>query len=361
MPSTIIPFGPQHPSFLEPLNLRLNIEEEKVVGAEINLGYNHRGMEYALAQDHKRSYFLCERVCGICSFHHGCAYAQAMEALYKIEAPVRAKLVRTIFMECQRLTSHLLAVGHIAEAMGYESLFMRMFKEREEVMQLVNRIAGNRVHYSLNTLGGLRKDITYEQAKDIEDTITKLEPNLLEMQKIVHTDRTFRKRLQGVGVLSKEMAEAYCTVGPTARGSGLPHDIRLTGFAGYGVEGMKFEPCYYEEGDCHARTKVRIDECVQSADLIFQALELLRDGPYVNTVKGNPPAGEGWSRVEAPRGELFYYIRAKGESVALDRIKLKTPAFVNVPAVAAMIGGCMVHDVPVIVVSVDPCICCTDR
>ncbi|MEI6795450.1 MAG: nickel-dependent hydrogenase large subunit [Methanomassiliicoccales archaeon] len=360
MPSTIIPFGPQHPTFLEPLNLRLRIEEERVVGADINIGYNHRGMEYALAQDFRRSFFLSERVCGICSFHHGVCYAQAMEDVYKIEVPLRAKLVRTIFMECQRLTSHLLAVGHIAETMGYEALFMKLFKEREQVMQLVNRVTGNRVHYSLNTVGGLRKDITYEQAKDVEDTITALEPQLLDIQKIVHTDRTFRKRLHGVGVLSKAMAETYCVVGPTARGSGLPHDIRLTGFAAYGVEGMKFEPCYYEEGDCHARTKVRIDECVQSADLIFQALELLRDGPFVNAVKTLPPSGEGWSRVEAPRGELFYHIRAQG-AVSLDRVKIKTPAFVNIPAVAAMMGGAMVHDVAVIVVSVDPCICCTDR
>jgi ech hydrogenase subunit E len=126
------------------------------------------------------------------------------------------------------------------------------------------------------------------------------------------------------------------------------------------VDGVKFQSIYYDQGDCYARTMVRMDEVLQSVDLIRQGLNLIRDGEFLTTFKGNPPIGDAYGRVEAPRGELMYWVRGKNE-VQLDRIKLRTPALVNVPAVSVMIKGCRVADVPLITVSVDPCICCTDR
>ena len=355
----IVPYGPQHAAFLEPFNLRLTVEEEVVVGAELNFGYNHRGMEHALAQDYKRTQLLAERVCGICSYHHASVYCQTMETMYGVTISDRAKMVRLIMMECQRLTSHLLALGHIAETIGYENLFMQFFREREGVMQLVNRISGGRVHYSMNAIGGLRKDVSYEQLQDIEATMDRLEPKFLELQRIVRKDLTLRRRLRGIGLLTKKDAMDWCTVGPTSRGSGLPHDVRLTGYGGYGLEGIRFRPVYYEEGDCYARTMVRMDEVVQAVDLIRQALGSIRDGPVQTPVKGHPN-GEAYGRVEAPRGELLYYVRANGTTM-LDRIKLRTPALVNIPALTAMVPGCRFADVAVITVSVDPCVCCTDR
>ncbi len=357
--TSVIPFGPQHSSFLEPMNLKLVLEEETVVGATINIGYNHRGMEYAMAQDYRRTVFLCERICGICSYHHSSCYVQAMENAFNVKVSDRANLVRTIMMECQRLTSHLLALGHTAEALGYENLFMQFFREREDIMMLVNRVSGNRVHYSMNAIGGLRKDVTYEQLKDVEKTMDLVEPRFLELQKVIRTDSTYRKRTRGIGVLKRSDAESYCVVGPVGRGSGMPHDIRLTGFAGYGVDGIKFQPISYEEGDVYARNMVRMDEVLQSVDLIRQALNLIRDGPYLTPTKGHPTA-EGVGRVEAPRGELLYYVKPVGE-VKLDRIKVRTPASVNIPAIAAMIGGAQLADVAPIAVSVDPCICCCDK
>lgn len=360
MPSSfIVPYGPQHAAFLEPFNLKLTVEEEVVVGAQLNFGYNHRGMEHALAQDYKRTQFLAERVCGICSYHHASVYCQALEGMYGITISDRAKLVRLIMMECQRLTSHLLTLGHIAETIGYENLFMQFFREREEVMMLVNRISGGRVHYSMNAIGGLRKDVTYEQLKDIAVTLDRLEPRFQELQRIVRKDMTLRKRLRGIGILSRKDAIDWCTVGPTSRGSGLPHDVRLTSYGGFGVEGIRFQPIYYEEGDCYARTMVRMDEVLQAVDLIRQALYLIRDEPVLVPIKGNPN-GEAYGRVEAPRGELMYFVRGKGE-VMLDRVKLRTPALVNIPALTVMVPGCRFADVGVITVSVDPCVCCTDR
>lgn len=355
--ATTIPFGPQHAAFLEPLNVKLTLDEETVVGAVLNQGYNHRGMEYALSLDYKKSQYLAERVCGICSFHHSSAYCQGMEAIYGIEVPPRARLVRTIMMECQRLTSHLLALGHIAEAVGYENLFMQCFREREYVMMLVNRISGNRVHYSMNVIGGIKRDLSPEGVKDIEATMRSLRPRLQELQRVFGRDSTLSRRTRGVGKLPRPTAWEWGTVGPVSRASGIDRDIRQDGFAAYSM--IKFQSVVREEGDSYARMMVRMDECLRAVDIIEQCLPLLEDGPVAVQAKGHPK-GEAFSRVEAPRGELLYHIRAKGK-LELERIKLRTPALVNVASLLAMLPGCQLADVGTITVSVDPCICCTDR
>jgi Ni,Fe-hydrogenase III large subunit len=356
---SVTPFGPQHPSLLEPIHLRLKVEEEKVVGVDIVIGYNHRGLERAMEMDFKRNIYLSERVCGICSFQHSTAYCQAIEQMAGLEIPTRAKLIRTVMIELQRMTSHLLTLGHIAEVMGYENLFMQTWRERESVMALIDRIAGNRVHYSMNTIGGIRKDVGYDTTKDMETTLTQLLPKLEEIRRIFAKDSTFRKRTVGIGVLSRSAAVKYGAVGPTARASDVPYDVRLSSYAGYGVEGIRFRPVHRDDGDSYSRSMVRVEELFQSVDLIQQSIGLLRDEPVNVPFRGNP-SGEAFSRVEAPRGELFYYVKAKGE-VRLDRVKIRTPTFVNVQCLAEMIPNCQLADVPVITTSIDPCICCTDR
>ncbi|MDW5564216.1 MAG: nickel-dependent hydrogenase large subunit [Methanomassiliicoccus sp.] len=352
--SSIIPFGPQHPVFLEPLNLQLELNEERVIGAAINFGYTHRGMEKAMAADFRRTIYLSERICGICSFFHTSAYCQGMEDIYKVAAPERARYIRVVMMECQRLTSHLLALGHTAEAIGYESLFMQCFREREHIMRLVNQISGNRVHYSMNTIGGVRRDIVPEQQKQILVTLDGLEERFAELSRVFEKDSTVRRRMVGKGVLSTERARSYGVVGPVARASGLRQDLRENYY-----DGLGFKPVVREEGDSFARTMVRVEEVWQSIDLIREALRRMSDGPLVAIAKGNP-SGESFTRLEAPRGEMLYYIRAAGR-VELERIKVKTPTFMNAAALAAMVPGSEFSDVPIITVSVDPCICCTER
>ncbi|OPY33126.1 MAG: F(420)H(2) dehydrogenase subunit D [Methanomassiliicoccales archaeon PtaU1.Bin124] len=352
--TTLIPVGPQHPVFLEPLNISLKLKEETVVGAEINYGFNHRGLEKAMAADFRRTIYMCERICGICSFYHSTAYCQSMESLFKVEVPERARFIRLVMMECQRLTSHTLALGHTAEAMGYESLFMQLFREREALMRLVNDISGNRVHYSINTIGGVRRDIPMEKQKEMLSVLDGLETRFAKLAKVFKDDRTIKERTIGKGVLTKEMAKKYCVVGPVARASGIPEDIRTS----Y-CRDLDFQPIVRDEGDSYARSMVRVDETFQSIQLIRKALTMLPEGPLEVPVKGNP-SGEAFIRLEAPRGEVIYYVKAKG-TVDLERIKVKTPAFVNVAALSAMVPGCEMPDIPVITVSVDPCICCTER
>ncbi|TQS83394.1 hydrogenase large subunit [Candidatus Methanomassiliicoccus intestinalis] len=352
----MIPFGPQHPAFLEPMNLSLEITEEKVSSVKVNIGYNHRGMEYALALDYKKTQYLVERVCGICSFHHSSVYCQAMEAIFGVEAPERAKIIRTIFMELQRLTSHLLALGHISESAGYESLFMRSFAVREHIMRLLNRLTGSRVHYSVNIIGGVRTDISSEGVRDILSVIDKIRPEIKALRDVFLNDVTLVHRLSGVGKLTIDEARDWCAVGPVARASGIREDARLDGFAAYGK--IAFHPIVREEGDAFARTAVRAEECIQSLDLIEQCLSIMKNGETAVATK-KLPAGSFYSRVEAPRGELIYFLRS--EEKKLSRLKIKTPASVNVPILAAIIKNSSLADVPVIAASIDPCICCTDR
>jgi ech hydrogenase subunit E len=352
--TTIIPFGPQHPAFLEPLNLSLKLSEETVIGAEINYGYNHRGLEKALTSDFRRSIYMCERVCGICSFFHSTAYCQSLESLFQVQVPERARYIRTIMMESQRLTSHLLALGHTAEAIGFESLFMQLFRERESIMRMVNDISGNRVHYSMNAIGGVRRDISAQQRSDIVSRMDGLEVRFEELAKIFEKDPTIRARTVGKGVLTPEIARSYGVVGPVARASGIAQDLRET----Y-CQGLSFRPVVREEGDAYARSMVRVEEILRSIDLIRQTASELPGGALNIPFRGSP-TGETFTRLEAPRGELLYYVRAKG-TTDLERIKIKTPAFVNVAALSAMVPGCEMADIPVITVSVDPCICCTER
>ena len=352
--TTVIPFGPQHPSFLEPLNINLRLDEEKVVGADINYGFNHRGMEKAMAADFRRTIYLCERVCGICSFFHSTAYCQSMETMFSVQVPDNARYIRVVLMECQRITSHSLALAHTAEAMGYESLFMQLFREREPVMRILNDIAGNRVHYSMNTIGGVRRDISPERRKALLSAMDGLEERFSVLADVFRKDATVKRRMVGKGVLTKEDARTYGAVGPVSRASGIPQDMRQTYY-----QDLDFHPIVREEGDSYARSMVRVDEMFQSIDLIRTAIDMLKDGPLNVPAKGNP-TGETFARLEAPRGELFYYVKAKG-TVELERVKVKTPAFVNVAALTAMVPGCEMPDVPVITVSVDPCICCTER
>ncbi|MEM2838803.1 MAG: nickel-dependent hydrogenase large subunit [Thermoplasmata archaeon] len=358
---SVVPLGAQHPVLPEPVALKLSLEEEKVVDVSITVGYCHRGIEKAAElNDFKQNVFLCGRVCGICSHHHTTTYSDVIETMMKIEVPERAKLIRTIVAELERLHSHTLILGLTADAMGYENLFMQTWRDREIVMDLFETISGNRVHYDINQIGGVRRDIGYDVVKKIEKGMDQLEERFKILAKSYLDDPTFKKRTKGVGVLSTAEAHTYGVVGPVARGSDVPEDIRASGdvnYAAYNI--LHFTPQVEEGGDIYSRTKVRVRETFQSIDLIRQAIGHMRDGPIAARVQGNPN-GEALARVEAPRGELFYY--AKGNNTKnLDRVKIRTPSYVNIPALKYMILGEEFAAVPVIIASIDPCLSCTDR
>ena len=355
---TILPFGPQHPVLPEPIHLKLVVEDETVVEALPNLGYVHRGLEKLTdIRDYNQMVNIVERVCGICSCIHSLNYCEGVEKLMGLEVPQRAHFLRVMWGEIHRIHSHLLWLGLFADGFGFESLFMQFWRIRERAMDLMEATAGNRVVISTNIVGGCRKDITPEQKAWILAETDKIEKEVRALERTILDDYTVKKRCCGKGVLTKDQAHQLGAVGPMLRGSGWAQDARQTGYAAYGQ--LDFEPVVEHDGDSYARCKVRFREVYAAADLIRQCLAKLPEGEISTKVKGKPE-GEVWLRVEQPRGELFYYIKGNG-SKNLERVRIRTPTFANIPPLLAILPGCELADVPVIVLSIDPCISCTER
>ena len=359
--TTVVPIGPQHPVLVEPIHLRFEVEEEVVVGLTPVIGYNHRGIEKLMENDWKKNNFLSERVCGICSHQHSTCYTQAVERVMGVEPPERALLIRTLLFELQRIHSHLLIIGLEADAIGYENLFMQCWRDREIVMRIVELISGNRVHYSMNQVGGVRRDIDDAKVKEIEAALAAFDVRFADLDAIMRKDPTWVKRLKGIGVLTRQQALDLGAVGPVARASGVDYDVRSTRAHPYGAYHMlkSFKPVIREDGDTWSRMMCRMEELWVTLKILREILSLMKPGPITVEVKGHPN-GQAWSRVEASRGELVYFVKGTGKP-ALDRVKIRTPTFANIPPLVPMLMGCQVADIPPIVTAIDPCICCTDR
>jgi ech hydrogenase subunit E len=358
MARTIIPFGPQHPVFPEPIHLKLVLEDEIVKEVVPALGYVHRGLEMlADVRDFHQMIQICERVCGICSTIHAQCYCQGIEELMGIEIPDRARFLRVIWAEIHRVQSHLLWLGLFADAFGFESLFMQCWKIREKIMDINEATGGNRVNPSINIIGGVKRDMAPDMAQWVLTQLDLVEKEVTHLEKVLLNDYTVKKRTVGKGVLTREQAVELGAVGPTLRGSGVAQDIRQIGYAAYGE--LAHRPVVGIDGDAYSRNKVRFLETFQAIALVREAVSKLPAGEISVKVKGKPE-GEVVTRVEQPRGELMYYIKGNGGK-NLDRLRIRTPTFANIPPLLSMLPGIELADVPVIVLSIDPCISCTER
>jgi len=358
MTQQTIPFGPQHPVLPEPIHLKLELEDDVVVGAVPAIGYVHRGLEtLAAIRDMHQMVQIVERVCGICSKIHAMCYCQGIEELMGLQVPPRAKFLRVAWSELHRIHSHLLWLGLFADAMGFESLFMQCWKIRERIMDINEATTGNRVIVSVNVIGGVRTDLSEEHRAWILDQLKVVERDVTRIKNTILDDYTVKKRTRGVGVLTREQAMELGAAGPTLRGSGVAQDMRQLRYAAF--DSIDFEPVSESDGDCWARAAVRFNETLQSVDLVRQALHRLPASELAVKVKGYPE-GEVISRVEQPRGECLYYIKGSGTKF-LDRVRIRTPTFANIPPLVAMLPGIELADVPVVVLSIDPCISCTER
>jgi Ni,Fe-hydrogenase III large subunit len=353
-----MPFGPQHPVLPEPLQIKLVMEDEIVIEAIPAVGYIHRGLEKLGEQkEFTQNVYLVERICGICSCIHAQTYCQGMETLMNIEIPDRAKYLRVIWAELHKIHSHMLWLGLLADSFGFESLFMQTWRDREKVMDIMEETCGSRVIISANTIGGTRRDMSSEQLRKVGAVAQELENDMKAIEAVFTNDYTVKHRLCGVGVISKEDAYKLGAVGPMGRASGLTQDLRKLGYAAYGQ--LDFEPIVETDGDCYARTRVRVREVYQSIDLIRQCISKIPSGEFSVPVKGMPN-GEVIARTEQPRGEVLYYMKANGTK-NLERLRVRTPTFANIPTLLKMMPGCELADVPVIILTIDPCISCTER
>ena len=358
MARTIIPFGPQHPVLPEPVHLDLVVEDEVVVEARPSIGFIHRGLEKLVEKkDFQEFVYVAERVCGICSFIHGQTYCQAIEEIMQIPVPPRAHYLRTVWGELSRIHSHLLWLGLMADGVGFESLFMHSWRVRESVLKIIEATTGGRVIFGTCKVGGVRRDITADQFSEIRKQLDKIEKDTREITNVFLTDSSVKDRLVGVGVLSKQDAYDLGCVGPMLRASGVAQDTRKLGYAAF--KDLAVEPITRSEGDSFARCAVRCDEIFQSIDLIRRAIDRMPEGEIAVKVTGNPD-GEFMARTEQPRGEVVYHVQANGTK-NLQRFRVRTPTFANLPAMVKTLQGCDLADVPVLVLTIDPCISCTER
>ena len=356
----IVPIGPQHPALKEPGQFEFSVDGEIVTDATVRLGYAHRGIEKATeARNWVQNLYLLERICGICSHAHATAYALGVEQLAGVSAPPRAQAIRALLAELERIHSHFLWLGVAAHEAGFETLFMYAWRDRETVMDILEVIAGNRVHYSANVLGGVKFDINDAQAELIRKGLDFLEGRSHHYLDVVTTDDMFLRRTRGIGVMSEEVAAQLGVVGPTARASGVARDIRVEApYAGYATYPVKL--VMETTGDLETRFVVRVKELFESFRVIRTILDTMPSGALKSRMPRKIKAGETVSRIEAPRGELFYFIKSNGMDQP-DRVRVRTPTICNMASVLILAVGHHLADIPMILAGVDPCFSCNDR
>lgn len=355
-----IPIGPQHPALKEPGHFAFVVDGEVVQSATVRLGYVHRGIEKAVeSRNWTQNMYLLERICGICSHIHATTYCLAVEKLAGITVPPRAQAIRTIVAELERIHSHLLWLGVAAHEAGFDALFMYSWRDRETVMDILENLTGNRVNYSANVLGGVKYDIDEEKDATIRSGLTFLEERTQHYLNVVMTDYMFLQRTRNIGVLTREAAIKTGVTGPTARASGVQNDLRVVApYLSYVDEAI--EAVVEQDGDLRARFVVRVRELLESYNYIRRLLDTLPESSLKTRMPRRVKAGETVFRVEAPRGELFYFIKSNGGDMP-ERIHVRTPTICNMASVTQLAVGQQLADIPMILVGIDPCFSCNDR
>jgi len=360
-----LPVGPQHPALHEPVLLRAYADGEEIIKVEINTGYNHRGIEKLCEKNSfYRDIFIVTRVCGICNQVHANCYVRAVEHILGMEISNRAKYLRVLAMELERLHSHMLISAVMAENIGFENLFMNIMLDRERIMKAKEILTGNRVLSDYMMVGGVRRDVDDVKKEKIKDLLLKTEERIKYYRRVFEEDPTIIKRLVDVGTVSTSNAVKYSLVGPVARASGVRIDSRASDkYDAYSE--IPFNVITRSEGDSWARMMVRWDETLESINMALYVLNHLpSDANPVPDEKKLPrkiPAGEAYTRVEAQRGELTYYVMSDGKSSNPYRVKIRTPSFNNIISSGFMYVGHTIADLPVILTSLDPCVSCMER
>ncbi|HVO77054.1 MAG TPA: nickel-dependent hydrogenase large subunit [Candidatus Bathyarchaeia archaeon] len=355
-----IPIGPQHPALKEPESFTITLSGERIVGADMRLGYNHRGVEKAAEErTYIQDVYLLERVCGICSHSHSTCFVQAVEEIAGLAVPPRALYIRTLIAELERIHSHLLWLGVAGHEVGFDTLLMYSWRDREVVMDTLASLTGNRVNYGMNTIGGVRRDFTKEQLHGLLKVMDVLEERTKYYIEVATQESTLINRLSGVGALSHEDAVKLGAVGPTGRASNVDRDVRRDDpYAAY--KDLSFKVITDTHNDVYGRTLVRVLELLESYKMVRQIVAQIPDGPVTVKAPRKIPAGEAVSRYEAPRGEDVHFVKANGTDKP-ERVKVRAPTLANLQSVAKMLENNNLADVPITLAAIDPCFSCTDR
>lgn len=355
-----IPVGPIHAGIIEPGHFRFSAVGENVINLEAQLFYTHRGMEkIAEGSSPDQGLLLAERICGACSFSHSTAYSMAVEKIAGTEVPARAKYIRTVASELERLYNHIGDTGNICAGVGLAFGTMHGARLKETIMHLNEMVFGSRFLRGINAPGGVRRDINEIHQKIINETLAEVKKDFKDLTDIILTNESFMDRVEGTGKLQFKTALDLHAVGPAARASGIDRDVRRDHpYAAY--DKVLFGVPVYESGDVLARLKMRIDETFEAIDIILQALDLMPRTELRTKPDKMLPYAHATGMTESPRGENVHFI-ISGPDNTIFRHMVRSPSYCNWPVLPTTVPGNIVPDFPLINKSFELCYSCLDR
>ncbi len=342
-----VPVGPVHAGTIEPGHFNFAVAGEPILYLQLRMFYTHKGTEKLF--EHlpvHRAVFLAESISGDSSFSHGAAFCQAIEKAAELEVPLRARILRTILLELERIYNHVADIGAIATDVGFVVANAQAGVLREKIVALNEDLTGSRLLRAFVCVGGVRKDWVPSQFEAVRGTIDIVERDFAELVDLIKSSDSTRDRLEHTGYLHPEKARALGIVGVAGRASGIDLDVRRDHpYAAY--EFLEFHVPVYDAGDVLHRMQVRIDEVGVSANMIRSALAHLPEGPHRVAVPTIPAGRCALSSVEGWRGEIIHWVRT-GPDNRLERCKIKDPSVNNWPALVEAVQGNIIADFPVI-------------
>ncbi len=351
----VINMGPQHPSTHGVLRVVLRLDGEKVIDADVVIGYLHRGIEKLCeSRDYTQIVLLTDRMDYVAAATNNLGYVETVEKMYALEVPRRAKYIRTAMSELQRIASHLVWLGSHAMDIGAVSVFLYCLRERELVLDLFEEYCGARLTYNTMRVGGMPVDVPPGWDKRVLKFCDIQLEKLPEYEQLLTNNRIWLERTKDVGVISAAAATSIGLCGPPLRASGVCRDVRKDEpYAAY--DEMQFDVAMGTKGDTYERYLVRLEEIRQSVRIIRQAIEGLPEGPIMGKVPRliKPPAGETYHAIEAPKGELGFFIASDGKSPSPYRFRVRPPSFCNLQALPVLCRGHLVADVVAIIGTID--------
>lgn len=355
-----IPLGSQHISLLEPIRFNFTTQNEKITDVDWDVGFVHRGIEKACTTnfEYKQVGYVVARVCGLCAITHSLAYSMGIEKLLEVETTKKIKYLRVLMLELDRIHSHMLCLAHVSENAGFEGMFMKVMGDRELVMDIQEAISGNRVQFDYVSIGGVNRDLELDTEKLLKKNIHELEQKIDDLMEKFTNNWSLSLKYKNIGVLNKDDAYIMNALGPMARAAGAKIDVRLE-TDDFPYEELGYETILGDNGDIYDRNIVRLLEIKNSIKMIKNIVNGMPEGEIFIKPKGKPK-GEAFMRLEAPRGEIFYYLRANGKSM-LERVRIKTPTFSQIPAMVDVFKGSNYADAHAILASFDPCMSCTAK
>jgi|TARA_B100002003_G_scaffold216226_1_gene215626 NADH-quinone oxidoreductase subunit D len=351
----VLNMGPQHPSTHGVLRIVLHLDGERVADSDIVIGYLHRGIEkLSENRDWTQIILLTDRMDYVAAASTNLGYCETVEKLMSIEVPRRARYVRTVLNELQRIASHCLWLGTHAMDIGAMTVFLYAFRERELILDLFEEYCGARLTYNSQRIGGLPLDVPPGWDRKVLEFCDIMDSKIDEYETLLTHNRIWLERTRDIGIISGSEAVALGMCGPALRGSGVPRDVRKDEpYAAY--DEIEFDVPIGERGDTYDRYLVRLEEFRQSTRIIRQGIEGLPEGPFIGKVPRliKPPAGETYHAIESPKGEIGFFIISDGRSTNPYRFRVRSPSFCNLQALPRLIRGHLVADVVALIGSID--------